>query len=403
MSPNSLTELSLLWEERYDRGEEVPLEELCRDCPELVPALRARIHALKQMSWLDRPTDPGGRQEETQRGRAPPDLDRFPHLRLEEVIGEGGYGEVWAGYHCRLRRPVAVKVFRPTRGDQRPWRDKLRYEAEQVASLRHPGIVPVLEMGEGEGWGYLVFPLIPGGNLRQLIRRSGTPTVGQAGRVVADVGMALDYVHGKGVVHRDVKPDNILLDGQGGVYLTDFGVAARKGDLWLRAEIGGTLGYMSPEQIRESEICEQRQQNEDEVATLVYRFPHTDVVLWVDPRMDVWSLGVVLYELLTGRHPFAAYNGAELRQAILARDPEPPAHLNPVVPPAFEHVCLKCLDKNPRRRYETARELATALRCITLSTPAPSCVSLPAPARTHGAGTDRLASMTVLECASGGL
>jgi serine/threonine protein kinase len=253
---------------------------------------------------------------------------------------------------------VAVKIFRPSHRGRVDWRQHLRHEAERVAQLHHPGIVPLLEMGEGEGWGYLTFPLIPGGNLRQIMHR-GRLAVKQAARIVADVGAALADAHFHEVVHRDVKPDNVLLDRQGRTYLTDFGIAARKGDLRLTAAQGeGTPAYMSPEQLLRAEVTDPRE------AVTVCDRPRPGSMRRVDPRTDTWSLGVILYELLTGRHPFAGHE-AGLREAILTHAPQPPEALDRAVPPALGRVCMTCLSKEPAGRYLNVMDLAADLRrCI---------------------------------------
>jgi serine/threonine protein kinase len=350
-----LAELLLQWEEGQEQGKDHSAEELCRECPDLAPLLAQRIAALKRMNWLGQTT------RRTEGPTGPPILPSS-HLRLEHLIGEGGFGQVWAGYDLRLKRLVAVKVFGQAHLGSLNWREYLRHEAERVVRLEHPGIVPLLEMGEGDRLGYLVFPLILGGSLRQLLRQVTRVPAGQAARIVADVAKALDHAHHMGVVHRDVKPDNILLDRKSRVYLTDFGIAIRKGD-WRRRPLGGagTLAYMGPEQIRDAEIQERRRENEDAVATIPHIPGPHGVWSRVDPRSDIYSIGVVLYELLTGRPPFAG-KWNELRQAILSRRPEPPRSVEPAIAPGLERICLRCLAKDPRDRYIQAMELAADLR-----------------------------------------
>jgi serine/threonine-protein kinase len=241
------------------------------------------------------------------------------------VIAEGGFGQVWRATDTALQRPVAVKVTTL----------ECVREARRVASLRHHGIVSVHDVGHEAGWCYIVFDLVEGTDLARRIQES-RPGWREAGRIVAEVAGHLHYAHEKGFVHRDIKPANILLDERGRPVLADFGIAVTECELRHEAMTStGTLAYMAPEQLTASGR--------------------------VDARTDVYGLGVVLYELLTGAVPFADPTLTGLRRRILTEDPQPVRSLNGGVPPPLEAICLKCLSKRAGDRYASARELSEAL------------------------------------------
>lgn len=301
-------------------------EELAADAPELLEEIKDQIQKLKAMDWLDRPlgetpasvTPPAGRTT-----AIPTTIGGRYHL--ERLIAEGGFGQVWRATDTALRRPVAVKITTL----------ECVSEARRVARLRHHGIVSVHDVGHEAGLCFIVFDLVEGTDLARSIAESPLGWR-EAARVVAEVAGHLHYAHEKGFVHRDIKPANILLDEQGRPVLADFGIAVTECELRHESMTStGTLAYMAPEQL-----------------TTGGR---------VDARTDVYGLGVVLYELLTGVVPFTAPSLAGLRQRILTEPPQPIRLLNAEAPPELERICLKCLAKAASDRYDSAAALAAAL------------------------------------------
>ncbi len=256
--------------------------------------------------------------------------------RLVRVVGRGAFGEVWQAFDPVLQKFVAVKVQLPRAPGRELPRDTFLREARKAAALRHPALVPVHDVIEGASGWYIVSEFVDGESLRTCAETERFSFT-RAARLVAAVAGALDTAHLAGLVHRDVKPANILLDRAGNPYLTDFGLAVREDELFAeRSRVAGTLAYMSPEQIR------------------------GDTHL-LDGRADIYALGAVLYELLTGRPLFRAESIDEYRELILRREPRPPRTIDPEIPEQLERACLKCLAKEVRERYRTARDLAADL------------------------------------------
>jgi len=249
----------------------------------------------------------------------------FGEFELLNEIASGGMGIVYKARHKRLNRIVALKTIEP--GVARPSDDlvrRLRMEAALVAALDHPNIVPLYEIGEQGGYPYLVFKLVPCGDLeRHVPRFSRNPRA--AARLVATVARTVHYAHLHGILHCDLKPSNILLDPQGVPHVTDFGLARCVGTESELTQTGlalGTPAYMAPEQV----LGRRRE---------------------MTVAVDVYGLGAVLYKLLTGRPPFC--------------EPDPPRKHNPMVDHNLEAICLKCLEKEPGRRYPSAAALAADL------------------------------------------
>ncbi len=258
---------------------------------------------------------------------------------LESLLGAGGMAEVYRGLDLVLGREVAVKVLAPQLAQYPIYVARFRDEARAVAALESPHIVPIYQYGEDENLLYLVMPILAD-SLRGKLQREGQPPIEIAVRLVAQVAEALEIAHAAGIVHRDVKPENILLDAQNQPLLSDFGIARDIAD--LQAAGGsrtvvpslGTPEYMSPEQLRQQPA---------------------------DQRSDVYSLGVVLYELLTGRLPHAAPTTYEVVASVLTQPVEPPSVYNPAVPPELDVVALTALAAEPAARYHSARAFALAL------------------------------------------
>jgi WD40 repeat protein/tRNA A-37 threonylcarbamoyl transferase component Bud32 len=259
-------------------------------------------------------------------------------FELIEAVGSGAFGTVYKAHDPKLDRTVAIKV--PRSGDlaDRADLDRFLREARSVARLRHPAIVPVHEVGQLGEVPYLVSEFVQGLTLSDVLSARRLPPR-EAAELVVAVAEALQYAHDQGVVHRDVKPSNILLDEAGRPHLTDFGLAKRDaGDVTMTTDgqVLGTPAYMSPEQARGE--------------------GHR-----VDGRGDVYSLGVVLYQMLAGELPFRGTPRMLLHQ-VLHDEPKPPRRLNDRIPRDLETICLKAIAKEPARRYQTARELAEDLR-----------------------------------------
>lgn len=256
--------------------------------------------------------------------------------RLLEPIGSGGMTTVFKGYDTAQDRTVAVKVLPPALAQQGQFTQRFRREATVVLQLRHPHIVPVENFGEQDAYTYLVMPYISGGSLADLLRR-GPLTFSAGARILGQIASALDYAHGRGVVHRDVKLSNILINEQGDALLSDFGLA-RIHDASVSltgSALVGTPAYMSPEQARGDPV---------------------------DPRTDQYALGVILYQLATGRLPFKAESAMAMVMKQMNEPMPRPRSFNPQVPVAIERVILKATAKNPDYRFASVAEMEAAFQ-----------------------------------------
>jgi len=252
-------------------------------------------------------------------------------------LGEGGMAAVYKAYQPAMDRYVALKVLPRHFASDPQFVTRFQQEARVVAQLQHPHILPVFDFGEADGYTYIVMPFVKSGTLTDLLKGPAL-SLQQVRTLVTQIGTALDYAHARGLIHRDVKPSNVLIDETGNCLLTDFGLAKiMEGSIHLTTSgaIMGTPAYMSPEQGLGQKI---------------------------DRRSDIYSLGVILYEMAVGRTPYVA----ETPMAVVIKhinDPLPPPHVvNPDLAEAVERVILKALAKNPFDRFATAGEMVRALQ-----------------------------------------
>src|SRR6516162_7009194 len=268
-------------------------------------------------------------------GHADELLGELGDYELLERIGRGGQGVVFRARQKSLNRIVALKVIGLGQWATRPHLKRFRLEAEAAASLDHPCIVPIYEIGERDGQCYFSMKFIEGGQLDEGV--SNTPmSFRQVVELVANVARTVHYAHERDILHRDIKPGNILLDKKGEPHLTDFGLARlveSESTITRTVEVLGTPSYMAPEQAAGSNIKLTR-------------------------ATDVYGLGAVLYQLLTGHPPFAGGTTYETIKLLLETEPRPPRLWNAKVDRDLSTICLKCLEKDPQRRYSSALALA---------------------------------------------
>ncbi|HEX5103088.1 MAG TPA: serine/threonine-protein kinase [Pirellulaceae bacterium] len=254
--------------------------------------------------------------------------------QVKTLLGEGSYGRVYLAHDPQLDRQVAIKVAKFGPNVRRALIDEFLREAKIAAKLKHPGIVTVYDSGEDEQAGcYIVMEYVEGRSLKRLMADEKVPH-DKAADYIAQAAEALAYAHKRDLVHRDIKPANLLVDHDGRIKIADFGLAIFEEEQRKRGnEFAGTLAYCSPEQIRGD-------------------VPH------LDGRTDIWSLGVILYELLTGRRPFG---GSKIADEILHRPAKPPRQIDDTIPPQLETSCLRCLHQQAGDRHSTALDLAEDL------------------------------------------
>lgn len=336
--------LDLIYKEillRTERGEHPHLDEYARRFPELAAALRPifEVHqalesntdfetAFAQAKKTLRPQPSGP-------SAAPPEV---PGYELMERLGHGGMGVVYKARQKRLDRTVALKMVLAGAHASPEQLARFGHEAEAVARLLHPNIVQIHEVGDHGGRPFLCLEFVEGGGLDKKIR--GTPQPArEAAALVETLARAVHHAHLQDVIHRDLKPANVLLTAAGTPKIADFGLArfgAGSGQT-QSGEILGTPSYMAPEQA-------------------------AGRISAIGPAVDVYALGAILYELLTGRPPFCAANAIETLRQVIEQEPVPPTRLQPNVPLDLETVCLKCLQKAPNKRYASAVALADDLR-----------------------------------------
>ena len=275
--------------------------------------------------------------------------DEVAGYTLESLIGRGGMGEVFRAVDTHLARAVALKVLAPGLVHDQASRDRILRESQLAASLDHPNVIPVYAAGEADGHVYIAMRLVEGSDLRSVLRRDGRLDPARAIALATQVASALDAAHARGLVHRDVKPSNVLIDEQQGrehCYLADFGITTRTGDrpsVDVSQRLLGTLAYVAPEQVRGDPV---------------------------DGRADVYSLGCLLYECLTGEVPFVRDSDIALVFAHLDEQPPRPSERVQGVPAELDGVIARALAKQPDDRYGTCGELIEdARRALALDEP----------------------------------
>lgn len=317
-----------------ESGQPINRQQLLDDHPEYALRLREFFADRDRFKQFARPlkTNVLGRTE------LPATIKYFGDYELLEVIAAGGMGVVYKARQTTLNRIVAIKMV--LAGQLASESDIQRFveEAATAARLKHRGIVPIHEVGQHNGQHYFSMDLIEGENLADRYRDQRASHA-EAAQLVKSIAGILSYAHGQGTIHRDIKPSNILVDSDDQVHITDFGLATRvEGDheLTRTGQVLGTPSYMAPEQ-----------------ATARHQL--------VGPASDIYSLGAILYELLTGRPPFRAETAVETIQQVIGCEPVSPRRLDPSVPMDLATICLKCLQKEPRQRYASADLLADDL------------------------------------------
>src|SRR5262245_5617713 len=354
-------------------------EEVCRNYPELLPEVRQRWQQFQLIDAQVRTLLPGleaGSDAGTtaRPGSVPAPPAAFGRYQVRGTLGAGGFGVVYLGHDTQLDRPVAIKVLRGEASSAQTEDEQALQEARRLAQLRHPGIVTIHDVGVQDGQVYIVSDYLDGPDLGRWLRDQ-RPAWPEAARIVAAVADALAHAHARLVIHRDVKPANILLGADRAPVLVDFGLALGETQAGgaERGVVAGTPSYMSPEQ----------------AAGTAHR---------IDGRTDVYSLGVVLYEMLTGRLPFRASHRQELFRQVRDDEPQPPRQLVGDIPPELERACLKALAKRQEARYTTAADFAADLRRVLptragaeLTGPQPGWPASPpiAPVKRHTVGREK--------------
>jgi serine/threonine-protein kinase len=315
-------------------------EEACRACPELLPELRAALRQLRQLEADVSALFPSSSDGDSHPPESwPPDgLPEVPGHDVLSFLGRGGMGIVFRARDVRLNRPVALKMILAGDFALPSQRQRFLREAEAIAAISHANIVQVYNAGESDRRPWYTMELVEAGNLAGKIGGAPQPARWSAA-LVRDIAQGVAVAHRHGIVHRDLKPANILLTADGTPKVTDFGLV-RWGDeagTTLTGSPVGTASYMAPEQARGAS----RE---------------------IGPATDVYALGAILYELLTGRPPFRGETSAATIQQVLTGEVVPPKRLNPRVPRDLQTICLKCLHREGARRYASAAELADDLR-----------------------------------------
>jgi serine/threonine protein kinase len=320
------------------QGETIDPDEYCRDYPDLAPELRAQLLAFDEIDAVLMPNEPP-------RGSRSPELpERLSGYKILGEIGSGGMGRVLLALDERLGRKVAVKTLSPRYAGNPKLRERFMREARALARLDHPNIVRIYNLGNADEEPHFVMERIEGASLTEAARRLALT---QKIDLMIKIALTVDFLHQRRMIHRDLKPGNILVGPDLEPKVLDFGLAAQSDDFGERltqaGEIMGTPDYFSPEQAQAAGP--------------------------LDARSDIFSLGAILYELITGAPPFRAENTRDQIRSICEHDPAPPRRINPAIPGELQNICLKALEKDPAQRYQSAREMADDLARLLAGEP----------------------------------
>jgi serine/threonine protein kinase len=298
----------------------------CQRCNEALPELES--------GPFERPSD-----EITRLRRA-----TGSRYRVQRRLGGGGMAEVFVAEQALLRRPVVIKVLHPHLAKDPEVAERFRREAEAAAQLVHPHICAVLDYGATDDVVYTVMPYFEGGSLADLIQAQRCVAAARVAAIAAQVACALDYAHRRGVIHRDIKPDNVLFDEDGNAVITDFGIATARfhGRLTASGRAMGTPHYMSPEQAMGK---------------------------LVDGRSDIYAIGILIYESLLGYPPFDAADAFSVSYKQVHEAPVAPVAASPKVPQGLSDIVMRCLAKSAGARYARGNDLADALIAFLRATP----------------------------------
>jgi serine/threonine protein kinase len=264
--------------------------------------------------------------------------DRLDHYSIDTLVASSGMASIFRGTDLRTGLPVAIKIPHPEVESDPVFFDRFRREEEIGKTLDHPGVMKVLANDDRSRL-YMVMEWVDGRLLRQIMNEQGKLPAERAVRIALRIGEVLEYIHKQGIVHRDLKPDNVMVDDEDRVKLIDFGIAAKSGSRRLTfsklSQVMGTAEYISPEQVKGKRG---------------------------DARSDLYALGIMLYEMLTGKTPFSGDNPFLIMNDRVLNNPVPPREIDPDISPQLQEIVYRALERDPKRRYASAREFAWDLR-----------------------------------------
>ena len=336
-----LAELILRWEDSLSNGVRLSAAEVCQDCPELTDAFEfalSRLQTLDQFMFPDRMELSTASEAASFLTNARAHFPSVPGYEVLSEIGEGGMGIVYLGRQKSLKRDVAIKTLPGRRWNQSGYVDRLRQEAKGLSLIDHPNVVKIIDVVETPAAVAIILEYVEGENLASRLKRAAMPPK-HAAKLALELARTMAFVHQRGLWHRDIKPANILIDLKENIKLADFGLVKEEGGLnglTGTRDFFGTPSYVAPEQIPGSKME-------------------------VDGRTDVYAIGATLYEMLSGRPPFVGVSPLATLEQVQQRDPVELRVLDPAIPRDLETICLRCLEKEPTRRFASAEELAAEL------------------------------------------